>query len=293
MRSPARPLAAHPNLNAERETAFVAAQYDTLHVGLERIRKPEKYLNYGFATAPFEPYERRQAELCRRVFALADIGPDDVVVDVGFGSGEQDLLLARERAFAELHGFNVAARQVAYASERARAAGLAPRMHFHHGAAEDLSILAARSIDKMIAVECAFYFDRPRFYAEAARVLRPGGRLALADIAFADAAAPVVARFASLERVGTWSRNRALWERHLRTVHVARVNARVWPGAQQTVWRCLSSLGYGLDRTELGTWLLLGLNTQAVVIGLATGILRYDLILLAAPDDGGDGGEPA
>jgi SAM-dependent methyltransferase len=149
-----------------------------------------------------------------------------------------------------------------------------------------MATLAPGSIDKVIAVECAFYFDRERFYAEAARVLRPGGRVALADISFDDRAASLVERFESLRRVGTFSGNRALWERHLRTVHVENVNANVRPGAQQTVWRCLSSISYGLAVAELRMWLLLGLNTQAVVVGLATGFLRYDLILLTAPPGG-------
>jgi len=108
--------AAYRDRALDAATAHVATQYDTLQAGLARIDKPEKYLNYGFATGHSETYEERQAELCRRVFALADIGAGDVVVDVGFGSGEQDLLLAREREFAELHGFNIAALQVAYAT---------------------------------------------------------------------------------------------------------------------------------------------------------------------------------
>jgi SAM-dependent methyltransferase len=276
----------------DEQTAFVAEQYDTLHLGLERIDKPEKYLNYGYARARRETYEERQAELCRRVFALADIGPGDTVVDVGFGSGEQDFLLAREREFRELHGFNIAARQVAYARERARVAGLSGRLQFHHGAAEEMSDLAGQSVDKVVAVECAFYFDRERFYAEAARVLRPGGCLALADISFADRGAFLVDRFESLRRVGTFSRNRALWERHLRTVRVENMNANARPGAQQTVWRCVSSISYRLGFAELGTWLRLGMYTQAVVVGLATGLLRYDLVLLAMPPDGSGADEP-
>src|SRR5215831_18470092 len=86
---------------ADRESELVGAQYDAFQIGLERIEKPQKYLNYGYASEWARTYEERQAELCRQVFALAEIGPGDTVVDVGFGSGEQDLLLARERGFAQ------------------------------------------------------------------------------------------------------------------------------------------------------------------------------------------------
>ena len=266
----------------DSDTASVAAQYDHFQVGLERIEKQEKYLNYGYDSGRERSYEEKQAELCRQVFALAEIGAGDTVVDVGFGSGEQDFLLARERSFAVLHGFNIAARQVDYARARARAAGLAERLRFHHGAAEDLSVLTDASVDAVVAIECAFYFDRPRFYAEAARVLRPGGRLALADITFHERLR-AIGGWESFRRVGTFDRNRAAWERHFTTRSVRSIRREARSGAQQAAWRCFSSITYGLTWPELKTWLSMGLNTEIVVLGLLAGFIRYDLILLEKP----------
>ena len=133
--------------------------------------------------------------------------------------------------FARLTGFNIAERQVRHATERAEAAGLGARLQFRHGAAEDLPGIASGSVDRVMAIECAFYFDRPRFYARAADVLRPGGRLVLADIMFADPAGALTRGRPDLQRVGTLSANRQEWEKHFRTMSIRPINRWTRPGA--------------------------------------------------------------
>ena len=77
-------------------TNAVARQYDLFQGSLETIDKDRKFLNYGYSVASYEPIEERQARLCLEVFRAAGIAAGHVVVDVGFGSGEQDFLLARD-----------------------------------------------------------------------------------------------------------------------------------------------------------------------------------------------------
>ena len=67
----------------------------------------------------------------------------------------------------------------------------------------------AGSVDRVLAVECAFYFDRPRFYAEAARVLKRGGRMVLADICFHDSIKRLTGMSRKLRNVGYAGQNRA------------------------------------------------------------------------------------
>jgi SAM-dependent methyltransferase len=267
-----------PDLSA---TDAVARQYDRFQSTLEAIDKARKYLNYGYTRSRRETYEQRQEQLCLEVFRAADIAPGHRIVDVGFGSGEQDLLLARTHAFDRLDGFNISERQVRYASARAEAEGLADRLRFHHGEAERLPGIAPASVDRVLAIECAFYFDRPRFYARAAEVLKPGGLAVLADIAFADRAAWLSRRRPDLERVGTQSANRRAWELHLDTRSITDINRWTRPGAQMTVSRILRIAPFSrLPAGERREWLKMAYSSQLVALGLATRLIRYDLIVL-------------
>ena len=71
-------------------TRTVARQYDLFQSSLEVLQKDRKFLNYGYTVSGKETYEERQQQLCIEVFQAAEIGQADVIIDVGFGSGEQD-----------------------------------------------------------------------------------------------------------------------------------------------------------------------------------------------------------
>lgn len=262
-------------------TGAVSRQYDLFQASLESIEKPRKYLNYGYTTARRQTYEERQERLCLEVFRAAGFEAGHVVVDVGFGSGEQDFLLARTHPFARLTGFNIAARQVEYASNRAARESLAHKLEFRHGQAEELPGIERASVDRVMAIECAFYFDRPRFYARAAEVLKPGGLLVLADIAFADRLRRFAESSADFRRVGTRSGNRREWERHFHTRSIDDIAPYTRPGAQMTVTQILKTVPRArMSRGERREWLKMAYYSQLVALGLATRLLHYDLIVL-------------
>ena len=261
-------------------TNAVAHQYDLFQQSLETIAKERAFLNYGWTTARGESMETRQERLCLEVFTAADVRPDHTVVDVGFGSGAQDVLFARAFAFERLIGFNISERQVRAATERAARAGLADRLTFRLGEAEVLPGLDAASVDRLVAVECAFYFDRPRFYRRAAEVLKPGGLLVLADIQLSERLRWLTRR-EDLRRVGTVPANRREWEQRFRERTIRNINRETRPGVQLSVWQILKTIAFTrLSAAERVEWLKMAYYSQLVALGLAVGLVSYDLLVL-------------
>ena len=150
-------------------------------LGDRALTDETRYLNLGDWEGA-EDVDTACRQLVHRVGTAADLGPGDRVLDVGFGFGAQDVYWMTRFAPREIVGVNITGPQVAAARRRVAAAGLADRIHLYHASATELP-LPDQAFDVVVALECAFHFrTRERFFSEAHRVLRPGGRLVTADI---------------------------------------------------------------------------------------------------------------
>jgi len=131
---------------------------------------------------------------------LHEVRPGETVVDIGCGAGVDSILAARKVGpSGRVVGVDMTAEMVKKATDNAVAAGVT-NAEFHQGEADRLPA-GDGAVDVVISNGVFnLCIDKPKVLAEVFRVLRPGGRLQMADILLGEAVTDE-----QVEKKGAWS----------------------------------------------------------------------------------------
>lgn len=173
-------------LLARDPASLMAAFYRFADPIFEVVTEGSGLINVGMAQEPAtaDLAEAQRALVRHAVRELPTVGHSGAParwLETGCGWGGPASLLAREHPELTIHALDISPAHVATSRARCGTAALGGRVHVHQADAQAVPFPGS-CFDGIYAIESAFHYPRKAEYAhELRRLLRPGGRVAIAD----------------------------------------------------------------------------------------------------------------
>jgi len=249
----------------------------------------EGWLNLGLWEGDGSDAAEAPVAVRRLVETLAaELPRDGSILDVGNGLGVQDPLIARIAAPSRLVALNITRSQLVAGRASLAEAGAIPV----NGDATRIP-LRGGSVDGVISVEAAFHFrSRRRFFAEAFRVLRPGGVLSMSDLPTKRMPRGPVEALAALTQLRVWGLRASTAVSAVEIEAMVRVagfeNVRTQLVGDRTIGPALHFARGRLDEEEIDAPLAMRLAVRAMLAQTEllwrNGLVDYLLLRATKPE---------
>ena len=166
-----------------RHNQQVIEYFDQTHDDYRRLWGIDRHLGLhcGFFDEEHNRHDAAVTNMNRVLATTVRISPGDRVLDAGCGIGGSAIWMAENIGNVHVTGVNINEMQIAIANDHARQHEVQSRVQFRIADFAQTG-LADQTFDVVWALESMCYADDKReFLDEAYRLLKPGGRLVIAD----------------------------------------------------------------------------------------------------------------